>query len=71
MTAPTLAGPSTYLRTTCCDAPVDQHLELAPMVMPVRCTRCGREAGAPGVEDVTDMIDKCSENGTGRRDFSG
>lgn len=71
MTTPTLAGPSTYLRTTCCQAPVVQGFELAPMVMPVRCARCGREAGAPGVEDVTDMIDDRANNDAGHRDFSG
>lgn len=47
--APTV---SRFLRSPCCDAPVRQHVEMFTDLLPVSCTRCGAELGAPGREDI-------------------
>lgn len=46
---------STFIRSRCHDAPVFQELERASEVCPVRCVVCRAEAGAPGLEDVSDQ----------------
>lgn len=43
---------STYLRSGCCDARIVQSYEQQVDLFPIRCTRCGQELGAPGIEDV-------------------
>lgn len=43
---------SRFLRSSCCDAPVAQHVEMFTDLLPVLCIRCGAELGAPGREDI-------------------
>lgn len=46
---------STFIRTTCHNAPVIHVLEFpGALVAPVRCVVCRAEAGMPGLEDVSD-----------------
>lgn len=46
------AGPTEFLRSACCHAPVFQTHESWTEVYPVQCTVCFRELGAPGLEDL-------------------
>lgn len=43
---------SLYLTSACCHAGVLQVFDFAPEVFRVLCSRCFREAGSPGREDV-------------------
>lgn len=43
---------SRYLVSACCQAGVIQVFDFAPEVFFVLCSRCFREAGSPGREDV-------------------
>lgn len=45
---------STYLRSACCGARVQQVYQAAADVFPIYCLVCGNVLGTPGQEDVPD-----------------
>lgn len=51
MTTP-ITAISQHLRSTCCDAPLLQVYEFAPLVYTVMCSHCYEEAGSPSPQDL-------------------